>query len=218
MSRGSSLPLQSSRRLERKLSRALRLLDDDYERIKSAVADLYRRYSVATIPVDVFSLARKMGIAIRTYSSYPDLFRLALRGGAPEDGFKANILDGTRSTTVIFYNDTMSRQRIRFTILHEIGHIVLGHKQSSELAEAEANFFAKYAIAPPVLVRCIHPTDYVEIADAFDISLECAYFCMGYYAKWLRFSYGDYDYETTIEELFTFVKGGDRILRMKKGA
>ena len=196
----------------------MRLLDDDYERIKSAVADLYRHYSVTTIPVDVFSLAQKMGIAIRAYSSCPDLFRLVLRGEAPEDGFKATILDGSLGTTVIFYNDTMSRQRIRFTILHEIGHIVLGHKQGSELAEAEANFFAKYAIAPPVLVHCIHPTDYVDIADAFDISLECAYFCMGYYGKWLRFSCRDYDYEATLEGLFTYVEGGDRILRMKKGA
>lgn len=196
----------------------MRLLDDDYERIKSAVADLYRRYSVTTIPVDVFSLARKMGIVIRPYSSCPDLFRLALKGAVPEDGFKATVLRGSRYTTVIFYNDTMSRQRIRFTILHEIGHIVLGHKQSSELAEAEASFFAKYAIAPPVLVNYIRPSDYVDIANAFDISLECAYYSMDYYGKWLRFSYGYYDYETTIEELFTIVDGGERILRMKKGA
>ena len=196
----------------------MRLLDDDYERIKSVVADLYRHYSVTTIPVDVFSLARKMGIAIRAYSSYPDLFRLVLRGEAPEDGFKATILDGSHSVTVIFYNDTMSRQRVRFTILHEIGHIALGHKQSSELAEAEANFFAKYAIAPPVLVNYIRPTDYVDVAEAFDISQECAYYSMGYYTKWLRFSCGDYDYEATIEGLFTYVEGGDRILRMKKGA
>ena len=43
----------------------------------------------------------------------------------------------------IYYNDKKDAGRIRFTILHEIGHFVLGHLQQSDLAESEANFFAK---------------------------------------------------------------------------
>ena len=47
----------------------------------------------------------------------------------------------------------MYDRRIRFTIMHEIGHIVLDHTEHSDLAESEANFFAKYALAPPPLVH-----------------------------------------------------------------
>ena len=218
MNKGSNLPLPFFRPLERRSGSALRLADDDYEYIKSLVADLYRKYSVTSIPIDAFNLAREMDVVVSPYSSNPNLFKLALKGDAPENGFKADISDGSHCTTTIFYNDTMSRQRIRFTILHEIGHIVLGHRQSSELAEAEANFFAKYAIAPPILVHYIRPADYVDISEAFDISLECAFYSMNYYAKWFNFSRKDSIYEVTIKDLFTFVEGGERILRTKKGA
>lgn len=37
--------------------------------------------------------------------------------------------------------------------MHEIGHIVLDHSEGSELAEVEARFFAKYALAPPPLIH-----------------------------------------------------------------
>lgn len=197
----------------------MRLSNDDYERIKGAVADLFASYSVTTIPIDMFGLARKMGIVVLPYSSSAAILSLLGEGDAPDDGFKTTVeLGGWFSFPVIFYNDEMPKQRIRFTILHEIGHIVLGHRQSSDLAEAEANFFAKYAIAPPVLVRVIRPVDYIDIACAFDISRECAFNSMLYYVKWLRLCRGNRSYEDTLENLFTFERGGDRILRMKKGA
>ena len=84
-----------------------------------------------------------------------------------------------------FCNDNKSVERIRFTILHEIGHYILKHKQQSCLAEAEANFFAKYLIAPPILIHRINPSDYMEIAKIFKISEECAWYAFDYYQKWL---------------------------------
>lgn len=132
-----------------------------------------------------------------------------------EDSFGLGLCQYT-----IVYNDELSQGRVRFTILHEIGHIVLGHREQSELAEAEADFFAKYAIAPPALVHLTHPSDYFDIAATFGISLECASYAMSYYNKWLQFgpsSYLEYEYRTI--KLFSDEEpGGGRMLRMKKGA
>ena len=36
------------------------------------------------------------------------------------------------------------------TILHEIAHCVLDHQEGTEIEEAEAKFFAKYALAANV--------------------------------------------------------------------
>lgn len=91
---------------------------------------------------------------------------------------------------IIFYNDTVkSRERIRFTIAHEIGHFVLGHLEFAEKTkigrytltdfendafEKEANYFAKRLLAPLPLVY-----DFVSIwnritadliMDIFDVS------------------------------------------------
>ncbi len=71
---------------------------------------------------------------------------------------------------VIYYNDTANFGRMRWTILHEIGHIYLGHHDNPDdsnylLEEAEADFFAKYAIANPPLVnisKCECPNDIQE--------------------------------------------------------
>lgn len=94
---------------------------------------------------------------------------------------------------VIFYNDNNCRERQRWTIMHEIGHIVLDHTQESELAEAEANFFAKYSIAPPPLIHKAECEDYLDIATKFDLSIQAAYYAMNYYQKWLQ--YGPWEYE-----------------------
>ena len=85
----------------------------------------------------------------------------------------------------IFYNDIgRSYERQNWTILHEIGHIVLDHTGHSEHEEDEANFFAKYAIAPPILIYKIKAESPWEIYEAFDISLSAAFYAYNYYVSW----------------------------------
>ena len=45
-------------------------------------------------------------------------------------------------------------------------------------------FFAKYAIAPPILVHKIGATGPDDIYNAFDISYEAAVYAYKYYLKW----------------------------------
>ena len=97
----------------------------------------------------------------------------------------------------------MYDRRIRFTIMHEIGHIVLDHTEHSDLAESEANFFAKYALAPPPLVHKYKPEDYCELAEIFQLSQECAMNAMKFYHRWLRYGPRNYlDYEIVLLDLF----------------
>lgn len=88
----------------------------------------------------------------------------------------------------IFYNDDKGFGRINNTMLHEIGHIVLGHTEDSELAEKEVKFFAKYALVPPVLVHKLMLTTPEDISYTFDVSYEAAYYALVYYNKWLQYS------------------------------
>ena len=37
--------------------------------------------------------------------------------------------------------------------MHEVGHYALGHIKEGDEEEAEAEFFAKYALAPPPLIH-----------------------------------------------------------------
>ena len=182
----------------------MRLPDSRYEEIKAEVTELYQRCECDTIPVDPLMIAAKLDVNIVRYSSLGEEGEAAALKRSP-NGFKLDLKrpDGTR-TQLIYFNDHHPTGRRRFTLLHEIGHVVLGHLQESAVAEAEANFFAKFAAAPPSLVHVIGPSDYMDIADAFGLSAECALNSWNYYHRWLRTN-SDKAYERTLRDLFVVV-------------
>ena len=179
-----------------------RLDNDTYEYIKGEVIALFIRYKIKCIPISGFEIAVKMGIKLVPYStlSKKKLTRITkLKEG---DGAYVE-KDGKE---YIYYNDIdRSYERQNMTILHEIGHCVLDHTGDNyEIEEAEANFFAKYAIAPPIIVHKIGAKDSIDIYAAFDISLEAAENAWKYYRQWVKFhrAYGGYtEYEKALLQL-----------------
>lgn len=116
--------------------------------------------------------------------------------------------DVTRTAT--FYNDSHSRERIRFTLAHELAHIVLQHPaDDSEAYEAEANIFANYLLGPaPIILR--DSTNTVDsIMVDFDVSYGCARSIQDRTAKRRCFgSTAPLDYELRILQTAHLAKGG----------
>ena len=177
----------------------MRLPDWRYEQIKLEVAKIFVRCNLTKIPITGFEIANKLGIIVIPYSAFKEEKRLKLIE-EDEDGFFLK-KDGI---CYIYYNDRKGYGRINFTILHEIGHIVLDHTQHSELAESEANFFAKFAIAPPVLVdKFGNNTSYLDllisIYENFGVTKTSGYNCFKYYLQWrahfnsIKREYKDYE-------------------------
>lgn len=159
-----------------------KLTDEEYEFIKGEVIYIFIKYKIKCIPVSGFEIATKMGMTLIPYSSLSKTkLQAALR--VSKDGFYAE----TEGKECIFYNNIgKSYERQNMTILHEIGHCVLDHTGHSEHEEDEANFFAKYAIAPPVLVEKIGAESSDDIYEFFDISYEAAGYAYEYYLSWRR--------------------------------
>lgn len=166
-----------------------------YEEIKESVTNLLIKHNISCVPINGFEIANKMGIEVRPYPQKKyDLFLKV-----SEDGFTVFEAD----KTIIYYNPYQMYQRMNNTIVHEIGHIVLGHLQESELAEAEVNFFAKYLLAPPVLIHKLQLHSPDEIANIFEISHQAAQIAWDYYNKWLLNSGRFYKpYEIKLIDLF----------------
>lgn len=182
----------------------MKLENDDYEYIKSEVIDLFERFDVRCIPISGFELAMKMGIVLIPYSSLADRKQHAAYSISP-DGFLFEPGDGKE---YIYYNDSIDYERANMTILHEIGHDVLGHheKMDQQVREAEAAFFAKYAAAPPPLIHRIKPKYPEDIEAFFGISHFAAQIAYEYYHKWLtqHERVGRYlTYEKRLLELFS---------------
>lgn len=118
------------------------------------------------------TLARNKGITI---SEVCNLY-------GSEEG--ALIFDG--ASYRIVYNDTQSTERQRFTLAHELGHYYLGHLKKdetiiqrnnlseahSEIAEYEANRFARDILAPPYLVKHIPIREPNVVSSYFGVSID----------------------------------------------
>lgn len=188
----------------------MKLSDDEYEYIKQEVIDLFERYCVRCIPISGFELAMSMGIVLIPYSSLSENKLNAVSAFSP-DGFFWEPGDGKE---YIYYNDSIGYKRSNMTVLHEIGHDVLGHHvgMDPEFREAEASFFTKYAAAPPPLIHRLAPKEPEEIEKHFGISHEAAIIAFGYYHKWL-YQYmrsGRFQaYEIRLLNLFTDSQGGE---------
>ena len=170
-----------------------------YEEIKRIVVDLFVRFEVSCVPVNGFELATKMGIKVIPYSAVHFSKRYLLVKKS-QDGF---CVEKNPGEWYIYYNDAKDYSRINNTIMHEIGHIVLDHSEDSELAEKEVNFFAKYALVPPVLVHKFKLDDPWSIEKVFEVSFEAACYALSYYKKWLQYGPSKYtDYETALLNLF----------------
>ncbi|SHN64513.1 protein of unknown function [Butyrivibrio hungatei DSM 14810] len=181
-------------------SKGLRLKDEIYEYIKGEVIFLFVKLGIKGIPINGFEIAYKMGIVLVPYSTMSRRKYKKVR--KEREGFFVE----ENGVEYIYYNDIdRSYERINMTILHEIGHCVLDHRGiNPEVEEAEANFFAKYAIAPPVLVDKINPQCPDDIYNVFEISYEAACYAWQYYKLWKRFhyAYGGYtDYEQILLKL-----------------
>ena len=178
---------------------ALRLSEQRLEEIKNIVVDMYEKYDISCAPISGFEIATKMGIKVIPYSAYKLKHRYLLWKES-NDGFLAEMKSGEYR---IFYNDSIDYRRVNNTIMHEIGHVILEHSEDSELAEKEVKFFAKYALAPPVLIHRLKLKTAIEISEVFDISLEAAGYALDYYNKWLKFGKRNYTaYELKTIELF----------------
>ena len=169
------------------------LHDLRYEKIKDAVVQMYEECNVHCTPINGFEIATHLGISVCAYSALSSMQRAAAMK-LSEDGF--HVLKNGRY--IIYYNDECSSGRINNTIIHELGHIRLGHVQESELAEAEAKFFAKFALAPPVLIHKLGLQSCYEVMERFEISYKAACIAWSYYTLWQsrHFAYTEQEMKT----------------------
>jgi hypothetical protein len=167
------------------------LSNDRYDEIKREILFMFEETETDTYPIDCFEIARRLHYILRPYSSldWDDYFEAL---GKSEEGYSTVEQDPATGMNryVIYYNDQNHGIRnIRWTVFHEIGHCYLGHHDNppgnEQWEEAEANFFAKYAMCPPPLLygaACNCPQD---VYDKFFASNKFSYYAFDYFQTWL---------------------------------
>ncbi len=136
--------------------------------------------NITEMPVKVSNICKKLGIPVICYEKGEQIIKTA----GLEKICSQN--DGITFMGAIFYNRVCSVGRQRFTIAHELGHILM-HDESrydqktpsfDALIEQEANVFAARILSPACVLWGIGVTNEEQICQKCGISLVAARFRM----------------------------------------
>ena len=128
--------------------------------------EVFKKCDVKTFPVDCIKIITGLGIPLYKYSDLPEA-KIKKCILVSDDAFT---LQG-----VIFYNDKFPhKERQRFSLMHEVGHIVLNHVGESSDNEKEADLFAGNILAPRSVIWHLHFNSVKDICETFNVSCMAA--------------------------------------------
>lgn len=157
-----------------------------YKQKRDAAWDVLLDHGVTALPVRISAICKQDGITIRSYRQAAEI--IERMGFAPSiqgnDGFAVRIAD----KDYIFYDDTCSIGRQRFTVAHEYGHFINGDVSSvptcrnrepsknDDDIETNANVIAARILAPACVLWALNIHTAEEIRDLCNISITAAQF------------------------------------------
>lgn len=152
----------------------------DYEYIKFTTLKVFKDCNVKSFPIDCFSILDHYDLKAYSYKSLPvELQEYCMKYSEDALNFKDKIC----------YNDNFPSGRIRFSLMHELGHIILNHGENrTPEMEQEANFFASNILAPRMAMHYAKCKNHNEVAKLFNITNEAAEYAFNDYKRWYRWT------------------------------
>ena len=146
----------------------------NYQNSRNSTWHLLLDLDIKELPIKITDLCRRISIPVK----FADL-------GAEQDGYTVMI----NGQPIIVINSLKrdNTARMRFTVAHELGHIMLGHVGVYELVnrepspeddeiEQQANIFASRLLAPACVLWGCNVQSPEEIMQLCDISHQAAQF------------------------------------------
>lgn len=133
---------------------------------------MFKYCNIDSFPLNCWDIVEQYGLKVKKYSELkPRKLEACLK--LSED---ANTVEDT-----LYYNETRSSNRIRFSLMHEIGHIVLG----SDI-ESECDKFSSHSLAPRMAIHYTKCKNANDVAKIFILSDKAASLAFDDYRRWRR--------------------------------
>lgn len=109
----------------------MRLSDERYEEIKKIIANFLEDYNVRKLPINVFELAEKMKIKIVFASKLLLKFPKKISEYTIFSYPNSYLIYNPHAQQFVIYIDNIGtkKRRQRFSLAHELIHIILGHNE-----------------------------------------------------------------------------------------
>ena len=153
-----------------------------------------------SFPISIFSVLRAMGnIVVNSYSEVAQRFNITFNEfyelASSDYGF--TIRDFKNDRYEVYYNDRKCDTTIRFTLAHELGHIVLKHHKDGDKEDKEANCFARNYLCPIPAAMEMKLETIKDYIDCFFVSEPMAEVSMNFrkrdYTNISNFNYNKYN-------------------------
>lgn len=152
-----------------------------------AAVEFIQDQEIHWFPVDPFEIAKRNGWKVKTVTE------VSLSSGIPINrilkGKDGNVYYKNHEYSIVYDERVPSKERIRWTIMHEIGHIVLGHLRDFEqttlwrggvtdkehkVLERETNIFSAEVFAPFAVMKATKILHSIDITRYFKLSKDAA--------------------------------------------
>lgn len=158
----------------------------DYQNARDAAWKILIDCGVKELPVKITDICHSLQVSVFSYIKGRNMIKsLGLEEHASRtDGFTVYPKEAT-----IFYNQNMTLKRCRFTIGHELGHLILGHIKCGQATainrepspdddpnEKAANIFASRLLAPACVLWGLNLRQANDISKSCNISYQAAQF------------------------------------------
>lgn len=146
----------------------------NYQKSRNATWQMLIDLGIKELPIKTTDLCRRIGVSVKVAELDPDI-----------DGYTTTINE--IPTIIVNSLKLENHARLRFTVAHEIGHILLGHVGIYDLVhrnpfdeqtehEREANVFASRLLAPACVLWGCGVQSPEQIIQLCDISYQAAQF------------------------------------------
>ena len=149
------------------------------ERIEQLVCDIYITCGIRTFPIDCKDVLAHYGLKAVDVQSYrernPELYTLCLKCSDDAFLYRAKKL-------IVYHNKWYTRTR--FSLMHELGHYLLGHVGASRENEVQANYFASCILMPRPAIGWQDSADIRYLSGIFKTSYAAMEIAVTGYLRW----------------------------------
>lgn len=146
--------------------------------VSRIILDVYETCNIKNFPIDCIDVIKKLKIPLYRYSELSEIKERECYK-VSDDAFK---LRGK-----IYYNDSFPYvRRQRFTLMHEVGHILLSHNGDTKENDDEANEFASHFLAPRIMIHKYRCETADQIHEIFGLSYKASNKALVDYREWYK--------------------------------
>ncbi len=144
----------------------------DYVQATNAAYETLIKFKEIGFPVGPFRIFRQLdNTKLYTYEELSKRFGVSLQAFvASSSNYGYNLFNINKKRYAVAYNSNKDETTVRFTLAHELGHVILGHIDDGEAENKEANCFARNFLCPIPAVDFFDINTIYDYQEVFNVS------------------------------------------------